>query len=184
MRMHSLGFTLIELLVVVAIISLLASLVLFSVTNAKNKAIYAKAALDKTTLETALELYYEDNRDWPPVGQPILAYSTPSGGWDTINELLKPYLSDTAFPSYPTIVNGGNIIQAFVYAKGTDTSAISLTAYNSLNGQQTGCITIYSGYYIDFILPQQSNLTLGDGGIDPDGIEYMQGNYIITPPPC
>ena len=52
------GFTLIELLVVVAIIGLLASVILASLSTARQKGRDARRIADMKELSTALELYY------------------------------------------------------------------------------------------------------------------------------
>ena len=55
------GFTLIELLVVIAIIGLLATIVLVSLNNAKNKANNTKVKADMSQLMLASEMYYSDS---------------------------------------------------------------------------------------------------------------------------
>jgi len=59
------GFTLIELLVVIAIISLLASIVLASLTSARDKARVARAASDLKQLTVALNFYLDANGVYP-----------------------------------------------------------------------------------------------------------------------
>ena len=69
------GFTLIELLVVVAILGILSSIILSSLTKARSSAAFARAKLEFRSLATAIELYTEDhggvmpadvNRNLPP----------------------------------------------------------------------------------------------------------------------
>lgn len=69
------GFTLMELLIVIAIIGILSSVVFASISSAKRKAYYSRALSEYRTMETALELYKDDNngeypddanRDLPP----------------------------------------------------------------------------------------------------------------------
>ena len=59
------GFTLIELLVVIAIIALLSSVVLASLNTARSKARDAKRLADLRQVQNALELYRNDNGQYP-----------------------------------------------------------------------------------------------------------------------
>ena len=62
------GFTLIELLVVLAVIGLLVSLVLVSLTGVRSKARDGKRASEIDTLRTALEFYYNEHNRYPDSG--------------------------------------------------------------------------------------------------------------------
>ena len=59
------GFTLIELLVVIAIIGILATLAIVSLTTARSSSRDAKRIADLKQLQTALEVYYNDNGVYP-----------------------------------------------------------------------------------------------------------------------
>jgi type II secretion system protein G len=59
------GFTLIELLVVIAIIGLLSTLAVVALNSARMKARDAKRVSDVKQMQTALELYYNDNNGYP-----------------------------------------------------------------------------------------------------------------------
>ena len=59
------GFTLIELLVVVAIIALLSSIILASISTARSKARDAKRLSDIDQIRIALELYRDKNGQYP-----------------------------------------------------------------------------------------------------------------------
>jgi len=59
------GFTLIELLVVIAIIGVLTSIVMVSLSAAKQKSRDARRVADIKTLQLALGLYYNDNVNYP-----------------------------------------------------------------------------------------------------------------------
>ena len=59
------GFTLIELLVVVAIIGLLSTLSIVALNNARARSRDARRVADVKQVQTALELYYNDNGSYP-----------------------------------------------------------------------------------------------------------------------
>ena len=61
------GFTLVELLVVIAIIGILASMLLLQLGVARQRARDAKRIADVNQVRTALELYFDDNGQYPQV---------------------------------------------------------------------------------------------------------------------
>ncbi len=63
--MNKKGFTLIELLVVIAIIGLLSTLAVVALGSAREKARDSKRLSDLKQVQTALELHYTDNGDYP-----------------------------------------------------------------------------------------------------------------------
>ena len=80
------GFTLIELLVVIAIIGLLSSIVLASLSTARNKAEDAQRMANVKQVKNALMLYYDDHSKYPAVS---------GGGAEPLSSLstaLKPYI--------------------------------------------------------------------------------------------
>ncbi|MDP2586963.1 MAG: type II secretion system protein [Candidatus Komeilibacteria bacterium] len=60
------GFTLIELLVVISIIGLLSTLAVVSLNNARAKARDARRLSDLKAIQTAIEIYRDDNNDYVP----------------------------------------------------------------------------------------------------------------------
>lgn len=64
--MKNKGFTLIELLVVIAIIGILSSVVLASLNSARQKARDVKRISDLRQLQTAIQLFYENNNSGYP----------------------------------------------------------------------------------------------------------------------
>lgn len=66
--MKNKGFTLIELLVVIAIIGLLSTLAVVALNSARAKSRDAKRVSDVKQVQTALELYYNDNNAYPVAG--------------------------------------------------------------------------------------------------------------------
>ena len=93
---HQKGFTLIELLVVISLISLLASMVLASLSSARDKARYARAKSDIYQLRTAMLVYKDDRGELPPIGDNFSACFNPPGAeWKlVIDDLVNNgYLS-------------------------------------------------------------------------------------------
>ena len=89
------GFTLIELLVVIAIIGLLSSIVLASLSTAREKALDAARMSDVKSLETALQMYFNDHGTFPP-----------SSGAQSVTVLagpLSPYIARIPNDPDPTI---------------------------------------------------------------------------------
>jgi general secretion pathway protein G len=88
------GFTLIELLVVIAIIGLLATLTVASLNSARSKSRDAKVVSDIKQIQTALELYNNDNGHYPdgPAGAGFCL--------DGTNGFLDPSVTPCTEPIY------------------------------------------------------------------------------------
>jgi general secretion pathway protein G len=84
------GFTLIELLVVIAIIGLLSTLSILALNSARARSRDAKRISDVRQIQTALEMYYNDNADYP----------------DSTASLAPTYIK--AVPTPPTPIDGGS----------------------------------------------------------------------------
>lgn len=102
------GFTLIELLVVIAIIGILAAVILASLNDARAKARDARRLGDMKAIQTALEMYYADNGQYPQTTWT----SSYQGTWQTgvLGVALAPYLSKLPIDptnSSPIAPNGG-----------------------------------------------------------------------------
>ena len=98
------GFTLIELLVVIAIIGLLSSVILASLNSARVKGRDARRLADLKQLQTALELYYNDNNKYPIVGTAGTAYSVA----DATNGMSAKGLTTTYIGSVPDDPSGSS----------------------------------------------------------------------------
>ena len=73
------GFTLLELLIVIALIGVLASALVLAINpnTQLERARDSQRKSDLRNIQTALELYYEDNKSYPTTisfGQPVLPY--------------------------------------------------------------------------------------------------------------
>lgn len=66
--MKKAGFTLIELLVVIAIIGILSTATVVNLNVAKAKARDARRLSDMKNILLAIQIYYENNGQYPPVG--------------------------------------------------------------------------------------------------------------------
>jgi len=91
------GFTLVELLVVIAIIAILSSVVLASLSAAKQKGLYARAQTDISQLRNAMHLYRLDKGELPPLGGNCSACSNPpDSSWTAVVDALVNgnYLAD------------------------------------------------------------------------------------------
>ena len=90
------GFTLIELLVVIAIIGILSSVVLASLNTARSKARDASRKTELLQMQTALEMYYNDQNAYPSASTwrgavSYGGYGTDSAGY--IPGLVPKYIS-------------------------------------------------------------------------------------------
>jgi len=77
------GFTLIELLVVVAILGLLASIIMVSLSRARSSARDAKRIAEINQMKKAVEIYYINHNEYPPVND------TSVYGWSSFVQYLK-----------------------------------------------------------------------------------------------
>lgn len=103
------GFTLIELLVVLFIISLLASLVIVNVSQARKSSRDAKRVANLKSIQTALEMYYEKYKAYPyTTTTPPVKTCNPNGGAITAgdaclggNAAFKPFFGNGIVPTEP-----------------------------------------------------------------------------------
>ncbi len=93
------GFTLIELLIVIAIIGLLATLAIVSLTTAQQKARDAKRVADIKQLQNAVELYFSENPGGYPTVDPD---NTTQVAWTDFTALIDEYMTQIPVPPDPT----------------------------------------------------------------------------------
>ncbi|MCX6735485.1 MAG: type II secretion system protein [Candidatus Parcubacteria bacterium] len=115
------GFTLIELLVVIAIIALLSTTVMTSLSAARQKSRNAKRMADMKAIQTALEMYYNDNNGYPNPGGGWRSECNSYGGFaanNVIPGLTPTYLG--TFPSDPSMNRTGSVSCYLYNSNGTD----------------------------------------------------------------
>jgi type II secretion system protein G len=81
------GFTLIELLIVVAIIGLLATLAIVSLTSAQQRARDTKRVADIKALQVALELNWNENAEYPTLD------AAGTNTWAELSTALNDFMS-------------------------------------------------------------------------------------------
>lgn len=119
MYTHKKGFTLIELLVVIAIIGLLATIITASLSTARAKGRDARRIADIKTIQTALELYYNDNQFYP-------------------NNIYAASCSGT-------VTAGCGLAPAYIAVVPVDPNYTTSNASCASNGNAAGCYT-YKAY--------------------------------------
>lgn len=175
------GFTLLELLVVIAIIGLFSVVVVTGLADSRKKGKFAQSTMHIDETMKALDLYNLDNNGWPPLGGTALYSTSPTfNNWNLLENHVSPYIKSLPKPLFPSASGGGYTLSGYSYYKGTNASPYHLKINNSKTGGFASCIHIYDGFALFYVMPEQTTLTLNDGGGDPDSIERMRGDVRIT----
>jgi prepilin-type N-terminal cleavage/methylation domain-containing protein len=128
------GFTLIELLVVIAIISLLSTIVIVSLKDARLKAQDSKTIQQVRQFQTAVAMFVADNNFYPDTGHPLATYVclAPVG--------KKCYLGNSnGFTTSPIHDDFGysdhnnNLVQNFLIPEANAAGLSSYLAYNMID---------------------------------------------------
>ncbi|PKM91705.1 hypothetical protein CVU82_00650 [Candidatus Falkowbacteria bacterium HGW-Falkowbacteria-1] len=140
------GFTLIELLVVIAIIGILATLAVVALQQARKNARDAKRIADVRQMQTALELYFNDNQFYPPTDEIAAGGEIATNGVTYMNIV----------PTAPTPADG--------------TCDAGTNAY-TYTGTGTAVGDAWGSYTVDFCLGGQTGgLAAGEKCATPGGI--------------
>jgi prepilin-type N-terminal cleavage/methylation domain-containing protein len=128
------GFTLIELLVVIAIIGILSSVVLASLSTARQKSRDAKRISDLGQVQLALELYFDRIQSYPSTTPSICGagaaacVGTANGATGKDAAIIGLAATNQAFlPKAPVPAGGGGASIAYYYI-GIDSAAAECTA--------------------------------------------------------
>ena len=149
------GFTLIELLVVIAIIGLLASIVLASLNTARAKARDTRRIEDIAQVKTSLELYFNDNGNYPS----ITGSNCLTNGWSQLKSALVPkYIaslpSDPLSGSYQYCSNMASNSQEYaIYAQMELSSSVPASSFKgdfltSWGGDDITTCSLSNGYCV------------------------------------
>ena len=118
-------------MVVIAIISLLSTTVMASLNQARQKSRDAKRLSDMKTIQTALELYYNDNN-----GYPVTGWRSECNGWgshaavNVIPGLVPTYIGK--MPSDPMMNKTANQ-NCYIYESVDNGASFKLLDYNCLD---------------------------------------------------
>lgn len=153
------GFTLIELLVVIAIIGVLSSIVWVNVRKARAKARDVVRIQTVKQIQTAVELYYADNGQAPPIQHMLTGFDDPptwncghNDRWCALESMLSPYLGELPKEDEPADNNSIDDIYYYMYYA------------SSGDG--------YQKYGVGVMLEDSSNpIALNDGGFYPGAFE-------------
>lgn len=107
------GFTLIELLMVIAIIALLASIVLVSLSNVQVKTRDSKRSNDLAQVIRAIEVYRSQNDTYPPHGGAQFGGCTSANCLSVLTDDLVP----TYLQSIPSDPKTGNTPSGYRYCR-------------------------------------------------------------------
>jgi general secretion pathway protein G len=116
------GFTLIELLVVIAIIGVLSSIVIASLSAARNKGNDAKRLADLSSVQTALELYYGQHGYTYPSVSGWRSQCSTWGGYASANDIIPGLAPDylPKIPADPQMNTASNVCCYLYYSNGVD----------------------------------------------------------------
>ena len=114
------GFTLVELLVVVAIIGILATIVLSSLSSARERARDARRLSDIATIQNALEMYANDNGGVYPTTS---WQGSHTATWANLESILGTTLPvdpiNTSTDTDPRSASTGNYVYSYYGANGS-----------------------------------------------------------------
>tara|TARA_B100000508_G_scaffold120901_1_gene102269 strand:+ start:882 stop:1592 length:711 start_codon:yes stop_codon:yes gene_type:complete len=138
MKTRAAGFTIVEILVVIFIISVLAGVLFMNYSQGSAQARDADRQADLRKMQSAVELYRQENGRYPAgcnaagswSGQTGTSYACGSGGSNFIVGLAPEYIP--ALPSDPKL-NGNT--SGYIYTTNADGSVYKLMAKNTVESE-------------------------------------------------
>lgn len=107
------GFTLVEMMVVVAIIAILASVFLIGLQGFRGSAYDSRRLSDLQKIQSYLELYYNQQRQYPNTSDWATLQADIKGAQIGVNQLPNDPVSGQTY-SYAPCLTGSNIAQSYV----------------------------------------------------------------------
>ena len=131
------GFTLIELLVVIAIIGLLSTLAVVALSSARQRARDSKRLADLKQLQTALELYYQDQSSpsYPVETTPVTLGSASQACFNSASGFTTAGCPSPIMGLVPSDPGGSGATTTYSY---TSTSGVSYLITATLEGTVNG----------------------------------------------
>lgn len=175
------AFTLIEILLVVAIIGLLASVVLASLSQSKVKANTAKRLENAKQLENALEVYYVNNNRYPSTCSPAAntcavasahLLSTCSTWGTDIYTTWIPGLAPNFIATLPTDPDSDGVAKCCYLYKSNGTDYKLMIAYGAVGANACTPVVGSYGAYPRYIDPQRDT-TPNDGKQNWNGVTTL-----------
>ncbi len=141
MQKNKSGFTLIELLVVIAIIGLLSTLSILALNTARARARDAKRISDVKQMQTALEMYFNDNNAYPSTlvaGSALISPASSSTIMAIIPTPPKPVdgslCGTTWVGNYTYAITAGNASYSIKYCLGAKTGGAAAGPHTATPG--------------------------------------------------
>lgn len=156
------GFTVLELLLVMAIIGLLAGSVIVSTTNARKKSRDQKRHADLLAIQSALEVYFAQNKRYPSSCAAASSSGVDSGG-------TSPWLEDRPCSGSAAVW----FIPRYIQALPIDPTNSSPYVYRYRTSGGTSAVQ----YELDAKLETDNTSMQNDGGGCTDRLELFNINF-------
>lgn len=133
------GFTLIELLVVISIISLLASIIFYSTSEAKLRGEDSKKIAQVVEAKNAIEIYRSNNNNQYPQSISATTKGLYREGSTEYNEAMGELVTNNALSAIPSSGNGSD----YYYEERDDGTGQFIAVLNSskFQDEENGCVT-------------------------------------------
>jgi len=123
------GFTIVELLIVIVVIGILAAITVVAFNGVQERARFAKARSDITTLNKAIQLYYAENGSYPNTTAKAGCTSNWCGWDQATGENFIPGLTPKYISVTPQMPSENSASNTYLY-KSVDGTSYQLMRYS------------------------------------------------------